>query len=356
MEQNNSILFSEFNLGPIALKNRVVMAPMTRCRAIGNVPNELMVKYYTDRANAGLIITEGTSPSPNGLGYARIPGLYSEAQIAGWKAITDSVHAAGGKIFVQLMHTGRMSHSANLPEGAEVVSASAIVAAGQMWTDTQGMQPNTTPRAIATEEIPALIAEFVHSAKAAVEAGFDGVEIHAANGYLPMQLLNKASNQRTDAYGGNPENRNRFVIELAEAMIAAIGAEKVGIRLSPYNKYNDMTPDDHESEQYLALTKGLKKAGVCYIHLLAFAMPAELITAMHHEYGGPVIMNGGYTADRAAADLNAGKCELISFGSSYIANPDLVARMEKGLEITKPDMNTFYTPGAVGYNDYPVAG
>ena len=352
MEQTQSILFSQYTLGSIQLKNRVVMAPMTRARAIGNIPNELMVKHYSDRAEAGLIITEGVSPSPNGLGYARIPGLYSEAQIAGWKAVTEGVHAKGGKIFVQLMHTGRQGHALNLPEGAKVVSASAIAAAGQMWTDAEGMKELPVPEAVT--DIPALIAEFVHSAKSAVEAGFDGVEIHAANGYLPMQFLNIAANQRTDNYGGSFENRNRFVLELAEAVAAAIGKDKVGIRLSPFNPFNDMKADEHEAEQYKALVEGLKKVGLTYIHFLTFAMPAELVDELHQIFGGTFILNGGYTKDRAEADLTAGRAELISFGSSYISNPDLVSRLASGAALAAPDQATFYTPGEVGYNDYPA--
>jgi len=329
------------------------MAPMTRCRAIGNVPNELMVKYYSDRANAGLIITEGVSPSPNGLGYARIPGIFSEAQTAGWKAVTDAVHAKGGKIFIQLMHTGRVSHPLNLPEGAKVVGPSAIAAAGDMWTDTQGMQPMPTPEAIPTAEIPALIQEYVQAAKNAMTAGFDGVEIHAANGYLPMQFLNIGSNQRTDQYGGSYENRNRFVLELAQAMVAAVGKEHVGIRLSPFNPYNDMTPDaQHEEAQFTALAQGLNEAGVCYIHLLGFALTPSLLQSMRAAYNGPIMLNGGYDATRAAADISEGKAELISFGNTFLSNPDLVTRMQQGAALTPANPDTFYTPGEVGYNDY----
>ena len=330
------------------------MAPMTRSRAIGNIPNELMVKYYSDRADAGLIITEGTAPGPDGLGYARIPGLFNKEQVAGWKKITEAVHAKGGKIFVQLMHTGRIGHDNNLPEEGDVVGPSPIAAAGEMWTDEQGMQPMPAPKEIQEEEIQALIAEFTESAKAAMEAGFDGVEIHAANGYLPMQFLNPKSNQRTDKYGGSYENRNRFVLEMTEAMAAAIGKEKMGIRLSPFNKFNDMAPDEQEAAQYISLAEGLKKIGIAYIHLLRFAMPTELITHMHEAFGTTIMLNGGYNADSAAADLDAGKAELISFGSSFIANPDLVTRMKNTLELAKPDPATFYTPGEKGYTDYPA--
>lgn len=332
------------------------MAPMTRCRAIGGVPNDIMVKYYADRATAGLIITEGTAPSVDGMGYARIPGIYSDAQVQGWKAITEAVHAKGGKIFLQIMHTGRVSHGLNMPEGGKVIAPSAVAAAGDMWTDVQGMQPMPVPLAIPTEEIPALIAAYVHSAKNAIAAGFDGVELHSANGYLPNQFLSPGSNLRTDQYGGSHENRNRFVLETAAAMAAAIGKDKVGIRLSPFNKFNDILPDEHEAAQYLALTAGLKEIGLAYIHLLTFALPAGLSDQIHEAFGGTLILNGGYTAARATADLEAGKCELISFGSSYLSNPDLVERMKTGAELSKADQATFYTPGEVGYNDYPALG
>lgn len=354
METKNEALFSEYQLGPISLKNRVVMAPMTRSRAIGNVPNELMVTYYADRAEAGLIITEGVSPSPNGLGYSRIPGIFSDAQVAGWKPVTEAVHTKGGKIFMQLMHTGRVAHPANLPEGAKVVGPSPIAAAGDMWTDAGGMLPMPAPEEIPTSEIPALIQEYVHAAKNAIAAGFDGVEIHAANGYLPMQFLNIGSNQRTDQYGGSYENRNRFVLELAAAMVAAVGRERVGIRVSPFNPFNSMTPDpQHEEAQFTALAKGLNEAGVCYIHMLGFALPDSLLKSMKKEYAGPIMLNGGYTADRAAADISAGKADLISFGNTFLSNPDLVTRMKQGAALNPADQNTFYTPGAVGYNDYP---
>ncbi len=355
MQTNNDILFGAYQLGPITLKNRVVMAPMTRSRAIGNVPNELMAQYYADRGEAGLIITEGVSPSPNGLGYARIPGIFNDAQVAGWKTVTDAVHAKGGKIFIQLMHTGRIGHPANMPEGAKVVGPSPIAGPEGMWTDAQGMQPMPVPEEIPTSGIPALIGEYVQASKNAMAAGFDGVEIHAANGYLPMQFLNVASNQRTDAYGGSYENRNRFVLELASALVAAIGKEHVGIRLSPFNPFNGMTPDpQHEEAQFTALAKGLDEAGVCYIHMLGFALPASLLQSMSAAYSGPIMLNGGYGADRAAADIAAGKAALISFGNTFLSNPDLVTRMKQGAPLNTADQATFYTPGPVGYNDYPT--
>lgn len=353
MEQHK-ILFSSYKLGHIELKNRVIMAPMTRSRAIGNTPNSLIAEYYRQRASAGLIITEGVSPSPNGLGYSRIPGMFTQQHANDWKLTTDAVHAEGGKIFMQIMHTGRVGHPANLPAGAKIVAPSAIALAGDMWTDTNGMQPHPTPEEIPTAEIPALIAEYVHSAKLAVEAGFDGVEIHAANGYLPMQFLSPSSNQRTDAYGGSLENRNRFVLELAAAIVAAIGKDKVGIRVSPFNPFNGMAADAQEAEQYRMLVNGLKEIGLVYIHFLTFAMTPELVDELHTTFGGTFILNGGYTAERAESDISSGRTELVSFGSSYIANPDLVERMQKGTELAAPDQATFYTADAKGYTDYPT--
>src|SRR5258708_4682188 len=249
-----SILFSKAALGPLALQNHMVMAPLTRSRATGNIPNDLMAEYYAQRASAGLIITEGTSPSPNGLGYPRIPGIFSAEQVAGWKKVTDAVHARGARMFVQLMHTGRISHALNLPAGAKVLAPSAVAAAGEMYTDAEGMKPLPTPAAMTESDIKAAIAEFVQAARNAVAAGFDGIELHGANGYLLEQFIRPNSNRRTDKYGGSIENRARFVLDVAEATIAAIGKDKVGIRLSPFGVFNDMPlyPEMEADHTYLA--------------------------------------------------------------------------------------------------------
>ena len=360
MNQNHPTLFSPFSLGSIRLKNRIVMAPMTRSRAEGNMPNDLMAAYYGSRATAGLIITEGVSPSPDGLGYARIPGLYSAQHIAGWKAVTEAVHARGGKIFVQLMHTGRITHPYNLPEDAELIAPSAIAAVNTpMYTDTAGMQALPVPRALRTDELPDVIAEFVASARAAIEAGFDGVELHGANGYLLDQFLNPASNHRQDAYGGTPEKRNRFVLETASSVAAAIGAERTGIRLSPFGAFNDMDTDEHTVAQFEALASGLGGLGIAYIHVVDHssmgtpAVPHSVKDGIRKAFGGTIILSGGYDAGLAEADLNAGKGELVAFGRPYIANPDLVTRLSTGAELQQPDQTTFYTPGAKGYTDYP---
>lgn len=357
-------LFEPAHLGNLTLTNRVVMAPMTRSRALGNVPNAMMATYYAQRAGAGLIITEGTSPSPNGLGYARIPGLYSPEQIAGWRLTTDAVHARQGKIFVQLMHTGRIAHPANLPEGAEIVGPSAVTAAGQMWTDSEGMQPHPAPRALTTAEVKATIQEYVQAAKNAIDAGFDGIELHGANGYLIEQFLHPVANQRTDEYGGSVENRSRFLLEIAAETAAAIGADKVGIRLSPYGINGDMPPYDAIHDTYFYLAQQLHQIGLVYLHLVdhsgmgAPVVPPAVVDAIREQFKGTLILSGSYDAARAEVALESGLADLIAFGRPFIANPDLVERLRTNAPLAQPDPATFYAPGPngfeQGYIDYPV--
>lgn len=354
-------LFSPYELGRIRLANRVVMAPMTRSRAIGNVPNEKMARYYAQRASAGLIVTEGTSPSPNGLGYSRIPGLYSPEQIAGWKLVTDAVHAQGGHIFVQLMHTGRVGHALNLPAGARVLGPSAIATPGEMWTDQEQLQPHPVPEAMTEADIRTALAEYVHSAKSAIEAGFDGVELHAANGYLLEQFLNPLANQRTDAYGGSAENRNRFVVEVAKAVAEAIGGDRVGIRLSPYGAANGLGAFEGVDEQYAQLAEALGAIGLVYLHgvdhsaMGAPEVPQSVKTLLRERFKGTLILAGGYDAERAEADLEAGRADLIAIGRPFISNPTLVEKLRTGASLTPPNQATFYTPGDEGYLDYPEA-
>jgi N-ethylmaleimide reductase len=355
------MLFTALSNSPLKLSNRIVMAPMTRSRAVeNNTPNALMAEYYSQRATAGLIITEGTSPSPNGLGYARIPGLFNEAQVKGWKLVTDAVHAKGGKIFVQLMHTGRVSHSANLPAGAQVEAPTADVCPGEMYTDAQGMKPHSTPRAMLADEIARCVSEFVKSAQFAVEAGFDGVELHAANGYLIEQFLNANVNKREDAYGGSIEGRNRFALEVARATVAAIGAHRVGIRLSPYGVLNATGKFADVEQQYLELTQELSSIGLAYIHVLDHSamgtppVPGEFKSALRKSFKGTFILAGGFNKDSAEAALASGQADLVAFGRPYIANPDLVDRLQANAELNNLDMATFYTPGPKGYTDYPV--
>lgn len=355
--KNTNDLFGSFSFKGIQLKNRIVMAPMTRARAIGAVPNGLMARYYAQRAAAGLIITEGTAPSPNGLGYARIPGIFNDDQIEGWKKVTTAVHKEGGKIFVQLMHAGRVAHAANLPAGAEIVSASAIAAKGNMWTDTQGMQPMELPRAMSVIDIENAIREFADAATNAVKAGFDGVELHAANGYLLEQFLNPNSNLREDQFGGSIENRSRFVLAVAKAVIKAIGSEKVGVRLSPYGTFNDMQHYAEIPATYNYLAKQLQELDMLYVHLIDFAARAsaegvELIKSIRKHFSNTLILNGGYDKKRAEHALEEREADLISFGSPFIANPDLPYRLENNIPLTAPDPQTFYTADANGYTDY----
>lgn len=353
-------LFENYNLGALELQNRTVMAPMTRSRAINNIPNDLMASYYAQRAGAGLIITEGTSPSPNGLGYSRIPGIYNQEQIKGWKITTDAVHAKGGKIFIQFMHTGRVAHQINLPEGAKVVGASGIAAGGDMWTDAEGMKPHTQPDAMSTEEVKATIEEYVQAAKNAVEAGFDGVELHAANGYLIEQFINGVVNNRTDEYGGSVENRARFLLEITEKTIEAIGKEKVGVRFSPFSNFNDIPAYDEVNETYLYLTQKLNDLGVVYLHYLDHSptgldlVPTDLRNEIRRIFKGTIIWCGSYNKERATADIENGKTDLVGFGKPFLANPDLVERLKGDAPLNNLDPDTLYTPGEKGYTDYPA--
>ncbi|HCI14775.1 MAG: alkene reductase [Gallionellales bacterium GWA2_60_142] len=351
-------LFTTTTLGTLQLKNRVVMAPMTRSRATGNVPNELMAKYYGMRADAGLIVTEGTSPSANGLGYARIPGLFSDEQMQGWKLATDAVHANGGKIFVQLMHTGRVSHPANMAAGTRIVAPSALALTGDMWTDSSGMQPYPVPEEMSEADISAAIAEYANASRLAIEAGFDGVELHGANGYLIDQFFNTATNQRTDCWGGSIENRIRFAVEVAKASVAAIGAERIGMRISPYGAFNGTAADVGMDAMYLRLVEELNKLGLVYIHIVdhssmgAPEVSPTLKANIRSAFEGRYILSGGYDVARANADLAADRGDLVAFGRPFISNPDLVQKLRSGAALTAPDFSTFYTPGEKGYTDY----
>jgi N-ethylmaleimide reductase len=358
----SSALFELASLGKLSLKNRVVMAPMTRSRAVeSNTANQLMAEYYAQRASAGLIITEGTSPSPNGTGYARIPGLWSKRQIEGWEKVTTAVHAKGGRIFVQLMHTGRVGHPLNLPEGAELLAPSAVAAEGAMYTDAKGPQAYPIPRAMSEADLWSTVAEFTQAAQNAIVAGFDGVELHGANGYLLEQFLSPHSNLRDDAWGGSVEKRIGFVIEVVKRVTAAIGAHRVGIRLSPHGTSAGMKSYPEIDRTYVELVTRISPYGLQYIHLVDHSslgspkVPESLRRELRRAWPRTIILAGGLDRSLAETALRDGKGDLFAFGRSFLANPDLVTRLERGLSLNSPDPSTFYTPGPKGYTDYPTA-
>lgn len=347
-------LFTPVTLGSLRLRNRIVMAPMTRSRALpGDVPGELAVQYYGARAAAGLIITEGTQPSPDGKGYCRTPGIYSDAQVAGWRRVTDAVHAAGGGIVVQLMHCGRIGSHLNKDPGARTLAPTAIRAAGKIFTDAAGLVDFDMPEALTLAGIAQVIGEYAAAARAAQRAGFDGVELHAASGYLPMQFLSSGTNQRTDAYGGDLPRRLRFVIETLEALSAVLGAGRVGVRICPGNPFNDLY-DERPRETYAALLKRVSPLGLAYLHVIrspdtsldAFALARECFT-------GPKILNDGFDFASGTRAIAAGEAAAISYARAFIANPDLVERLRHGWPLASFDRKTLYTAGAEGYTSYP---
>jgi N-ethylmaleimide reductase len=355
------MLFEPISIHSLKLANHLVMAPMTRSRATPqHTPDALMAVYYGQRATAGLIITEGTSPSANGLGYPRIPGLYDAAQVNAWKATTAAVHALGGKIFVQLMHCGRVAHVANLPVGAEVLGPGTAVCPGEMYTDELGLQPHSLPRAMDIHDIAQVKEDYVNSALLAMQAGFDGVELHGANGYLIEQFLNPIINTRSDLYGAGIEGRNRLALEIASATIGAIGADKVGMRLSPYGVFNGTGDFPELREQFLALVQGLSALGMLYLHHVdhsamgAPPIPADFTLALREAFSGAFILCGGFDRVSAEQALRDKRADLIGFGRPFLANPDLVERLREDAPLNTPDMATFYIPGTHGYTDYPT--
>ena len=356
-----SKLLSPARLGSIDLKNHIVMAPMTRSRAIGNVPNMLMRDYYAQRAEAGLIITEGTSPSPNGLGYARIPGIFSKEQINGWKPVTQAVHERDGKIFIQLMHTGRIGHPSNLPANGVILGASAVpMTDTKMYTDADGEVPMPVAKEMTRSDIDHTIKEFADAAKNSVDAGFDGIELHGANGYLLDQFINPHTNRRTDDFGGSVEKRSRFVLDVVKATAKLIGKEKVGIRLSPHGAFNEMLPYADVDATYDYLSKELNKLEIAYIHLVdhssmgAPAVPESVVKIIRKNFNNTIILSGGYDPDRAGETLEGGIADLIAFGRPFLANPDLVKRFAHKFPLNPPRFELFYTAGEAGYTDYPT--
>jgi 2,4-dienoyl-CoA reductase-like NADH-dependent reductase (Old Yellow Enzyme family) len=350
-------LFDPLHVKSWELPHRVVMAPLTRNRAeAGMVPGDLAVEYYSQRASAALIVSEGTQPSAVGQGYLNTPGIHTAEQVAGWRRVADAVHARGGRIVVQLMHAGRIAHPDN-KQGLETVAPSALAAPGETFT-AGGMRPYPVPRALTLEEIPGVVEEFAHAARCAVEAGLDGVEIHAANGYLVHQFLAPGSNVRTDEYGGSPANRARFAIEVTRAVVDAIGPERVGIRMSPAHNIQGATEEDPADVEatYTTLVGEIAPLGLAYLSVLADPS-LELTKRLRKDFGGVFVANDGFssvtTRESAQAILDEDLADAVAVGRLFLANPDLPARWRSGAELNEPNPDTFYGGGAEGYVDYP---
>ncbi len=352
-------LLSPVRIGKLALPNRVFMAPLTRNRAgAGNVPTELNALYYQQRASAGLIISEASQISVQGIGYPATPGIHTTEQIAGWRRVTDAVHERGGHIFLQLWHCGRISHPLWQIDHAPAVAPSAIKAQGTAFTP-EGPKPHAEPRALRTDELPGIVADYVHGAKNAIEAGFDGVEVHSANGYLLDEFLRDGTNKRTDAYGGSAENRCRLPLEVTQAVADAIGADRVGVRISPSSAFNDMSDSD-PTATFGSFARSLNSLGIAYLHVLgpdendvkrgANGVPVKFFRPL---FTGPLVANWGYTARTANAGIAANEFDAVSFGKLFIANPDLPERFRGNSPLNAWNEKTFYGGGAEGYTDYP---
>ncbi len=354
-----SDLLRPFHLGPLSLPNRVVMAPLTRCRAgEGNVPTELNARYYEQRASAGFIVSEASQVSQQGTGYLRTPGIYTDAQVEGWRLVTDAVHKAGGRIFLQLWHVGRASHVSFQPGRQAPVAPSALpIRTGHAHTP-EGTQPYSTPRALEASEIPGIVAQFAEGARRAKAAGFDGVELHAANGYLIDQFLRDGVNRRTDRYGGSPENRARFLLEIVEAVTGVYGADRVGVRLSPRSDHNDMS-DSNPKELFGHVAAELSARKIVYLHVVEalegqpLDAPERVTPLLRERFRGALVVNGGYSLDTAEQALRTGAADLVSFGAPFLANPDLPERLSRRAPLNAPDVSTFYSEGPRGYIDYP---
>lgn len=349
-------LFRPFQLGDLTLSNRIVMAPMTRNRADENgAPSPMMAIYYQQRASAGLIVTESVPVSARAVGYPFTPGIWTDSQATGWLGVTDAVHSAGGRIFAQLQHCGRISHPSLLPDSAVPVAPSALRPAGQAVTYS-GMQDFVTPRALETSEIPALVSQFRHGAEMARRAGFDGVEVHGANGYIIDQFLRDGTNHRTDAYGGSAGNRMRLLNEILDAVCAVWPAARVGVRLTPENSFNSMS-DSNPQAHFGYFAEQLSTRGLAYLHVLEGDMMSKASVpdyrALRAKFSGPYLANNGYDLSRAQAALEGGNADLVAFGIPFLANPDLVRRYRDNLPLAAADPSTFYTGGEAGYIDYP---
>jgi len=353
--------FESLTVGRWQLPQRFVMAPLTRNRAgEGNAPTSLNAEYYGQRAGAGLIVTEGIAPSQVGQGYLNVPGLYTDEQVAGWRLVADAVHARGGVIVAQLMHAGRIAHADN-KDGAETVAPSAVQAPGEMVT-AEGGKAHDVPRSPGTDEIAGLVADYVAASRNAIAAGLDGVEVHAANGYLLHQFLDPTINQRDDVYGGSPENRARFVVEVVTAVAEAIGADRVGVRLSPAHQFNGIGEEvgDDLTATYRAVVDGIAPLGLAYLSLLASPLEPreELVRDLRDRFGATVLLNDGFgdvtTLDSVEQLLGTGLADVVVVGRQFLANPDLAERWRRGADLNEPDMDTFYGGGAEGYTDYPT--
>jgi NADPH2 dehydrogenase/N-ethylmaleimide reductase len=349
-------LFEPLTLGELRLANRIVMAPMTRNRATPDgVPTDIMVQYYGDRAGAGLIVAEGTWPSVTGQAYCRQPGIATAAQIAAWRRVTEAVHARGGLIVLQLMHGGRIGSRHIKPAGVPTVAPSALRAAGEVFTDSAGMQPYDDPRALGTGEVRAVVREYGQAALNAREAGFDGVELHGTSGYLPMQFLSSGTNLRTDEYGGCAANRSRFALECLLAMAEAIGPGRVGLRLNPGNTFND-TSDEDSGATHAELMRQAARLELAYLHIMRAPLPTiDAFGLAREHFGKRLILNDGFSVESAEQVLANKEGEAISFARHFIGNPDLVQRLRQGQALSKFDRKSLYTPGAAGYSDYPHA-
>ncbi|QDL55040.1 alkene reductase [Rhodoferax aquaticus] len=350
------MLFSPLQVGALSLPNRFILAPLTRTRAgMEHLPNELMAEYYAQRATGGLLITECTMVTPGTSAFVAEPGVYSAEQIEGWKKTTAAVHAKGGRIFMQIWHAGRAAHP-DINGGKGSVSSSAIAIDGDIHTPN-GKVPNAVPHALSTDEIAAIVADFVQGAKNAIAAGFDGVEVHGANGYLIDQFLRDGANKRTDAYGGSLENRARFLFEVLTAVTAAIGADRVGLRLSPLNSYNSMVDSDPLGLMAFLADK-LNAFNLAYLHVMRAdffgVQKADVMPVAREKYKGVLIGNMGYSPEEAETAITEGKLDAVAFGTAFLANPDLPARVKAKAALNAPDSATFYTPGPVGYTDYPT--
>lgn len=359
---STNVLFTPYQLADLTLNNKMVMAPMTRSRAdnAGAVPNALMAEYYAQRASAGLIVTEGSPVSTWGVGYINVPGIYSDEQVEGWKQVTKAVHEKGGKIFVQLWHVGRMSHP-DFHNGELPLAPSALNPNEKSYTKN-GFTDTVAPREMTIADIKQTVQDFKNAAANALKAGFDGVEIHGANGYLLQQFFNATSNQRTDEYGGTVENRARILFEILDAFKEVIDYKKVGLRLSPsLNGLFGITMDETTIPTHEYIVKRLNDFGLAYLHLTEPFVPVDHLpfavseVAKHFRplYKGTLIINRGFNKETATAVLEAGDADLVAFGVPFIANPDLVKRFETGAALNEVDTQTFYTPGEKGYTDYP---